>query len=330
MAVNTKDLARICKVSRGTVDRALNNRPGIKEETKKMILQAANDFGYRPDLIARSLVKKNSMSIGVIIFDVKNRFFAQLLNAIELEAKKMEYFSYIALTEKDKEKERRIITQLKDRRVDGLIILPVNEGPEYEKFIHELNIPVVFVGNKLSDDHHYIWIDDHKAAQDAAMLIVNKGYERIIFICPPVSKLGEENVYAQKRRLDGFEDFFTSYRYPAVEYITVTDKKYEEKIVEYIKSGDKKTAIFCSSDYYTLKVMKLLRQIDLTVPDDVGIISFDHVDTFDFIVPELTAVYNPVEKIGISCVQSLIKLINREPVAKTQLLEHSMIYGKTL
>src|SRR5690554_6695584 len=84
MGIISKDIAKICGVSRGTVDRALNNKPRIKPETKERILKTAKELGYRPDLLARSLVKGKTMSLGVVVFDVRNRYFAQLLNSIEI------------------------------------------------------------------------------------------------------------------------------------------------------------------------------------------------------------------------------------------------------
>ena len=86
MGVTTNDIARICQVSRTTVLRALNNKGRISKTTREKILQTAKDLGYRPDLLARGLVKGRTMNIGVVVFDVKNQYFAQMLSAIEGKA----------------------------------------------------------------------------------------------------------------------------------------------------------------------------------------------------------------------------------------------------
>ena len=86
MAITTKDLAQLCGVSRTTIHRALNGTGRIKPETKEMILQVAKEHGYRPDLLATGLAKGQTYNIGVVVLDVKNRYFAQMLSTISTEA----------------------------------------------------------------------------------------------------------------------------------------------------------------------------------------------------------------------------------------------------
>ena len=105
MGVTTNDIARICQVSRTTVLRALNNKGRISKTTREKILQTAKDLGYRPDLLARGLVKGRTMNIGVVVFDVKNQYFAQMLSAIEGKAQEEGYCVNIMLHDKDKRKE---------------------------------------------------------------------------------------------------------------------------------------------------------------------------------------------------------------------------------
>jgi len=143
MSITSKDIARICGVSRGTVDRALNNKPRIDPKTKEKILKVARELNYRPDLVARSLAKGETMSIGVVVFDIRNRYFAQLVNAIEKEAKKYGYLLNITLQEKDPEMEIKLIDNLVARRVDGLIICPVNKSNNFEKYLKNLKVPLI-------------------------------------------------------------------------------------------------------------------------------------------------------------------------------------------
>ena len=180
MAVTTKDIAKACGISRGTVDRALNDRGRINQETKEKILRVAKEMGYRPDLLARSLVKGKTMSIGVVVFDILNRYFAQMVNSIEMKAKSKGYFVNITLQEKDPEMEIQLINSLVDRRMDGIILCPVNKGIKFTKFIESLPIPVVVIGNMVSPSVPFIGIDERKAASDATNLIVSKCYERIV------------------------------------------------------------------------------------------------------------------------------------------------------
>ena len=104
MGITSKEIAEICGVSRATVDRALNGKDRISPKTKEKILAVAKQMGYRKDLLARSLVKGKTMCIGVLVFDIRNYYFSQLVNTIELESRKNDYFLYITLHEKNKRK----------------------------------------------------------------------------------------------------------------------------------------------------------------------------------------------------------------------------------
>mgnify|MGYP001637887677 CR=1 FL=1 len=131
MAITTKDLAQLCGVSRTTIHRALNGTGRIKPETKEMILQVAKEHGYRPDLLATGLAKGQTYNIGVVVLDVKNRYFAQMLSMISTEAYARGYGVNITLHGGDAGTEREQLTRLADYRVDGIILSSVNEGEAY-------------------------------------------------------------------------------------------------------------------------------------------------------------------------------------------------------
>ena len=118
------ELARLCGVSRGTVDRALNGRPDISDKTRAHVLKIAQQNGYVPNVLARSLVTGKSNTIAIVVFDLRNRHFAQMINAIQQSIFQAGYFSYICITEKDRKRETQILRDLAARKVDGIIIHP--------------------------------------------------------------------------------------------------------------------------------------------------------------------------------------------------------------
>ena len=117
-----------------------------------MIVRVAKEHGYRPDLLARGLVKGQTYYIGVVVLDVNNRYFSQLLSAIEAEARKQGYFVNITLHEKNKEMEREQLERLADYHMDGIILSSVNKGVEYQKFLQSLDTPLVSI-NKIGRAH---------------------------------------------------------------------------------------------------------------------------------------------------------------------------------
>jgi LacI family transcriptional regulator len=327
MAVTSKDIARICGVSRGTVDRALNNKPRINPKTKEKILRVAKELGYRPDLLARSLVKGKTMSLGVVVFDIRNRYFAQLVNSIEMEAKKYDYMVNITLQEKDPEMEIRLINNLVDRRVDGIIICPVNKGEEYEKFLKGLPVPVLVIGNMVSEDIPFIGIDEFKAADDATELIISKGYENIVFVCPPLADIEKENIYSHEQRLRGF---LNAVKDKDIQFSVIGHWDYFNDITDILSNKTKKTALFCSGDTFAMDIVKYLRKINKYIPSDVGIMGFDGIDTLEYVTPSLATVYNPVEEIGVKAIENLILMIDEKNINKHILVDYKVIEGNSL
>ena len=208
MPITIKEIAEICCVSRGTVDRALNGRNDIKEETKNRILQVARENGYAPQFFAQSLATGSTKTIGIIVFDLYNEFFSHIIHAAQKETEKNGYCLQIMVSNKDEVIEKRCIDEMIRRNVDAIIIASVIEEKEYiNKLIEKLiNIgkPVISVGNKISDEIPFWGINDKLAAQKAAEFIASKGYEKIVFVSPYMLECKSKNAYAVFERYKGF------------------------------------------------------------------------------------------------------------------------------
>ncbi|GHV71351.1 LacI family transcriptional regulator [Spirochaetia bacterium] len=311
MPITTKQIAEICHVSRGTVDRALNGRAGISSKTRELIEETARKYNYRPHLLASSLSRGKSMSIGVVFFDLKNRFFSQMSNAISLAARSRGYFTYIAVTEKDIESEKQILHNLASRRVDGLIMLPITQGKDFIRELKELEIPVVTVGNQLPGIHH-VSIDEFRAAYDSAHYISSAGYRRICFVCPPLRKKGfldgRYNLTSQEQRVQGFLAY--TKKNSGMKYKVLTEKDFGAAAAEMIRKSKEKTAFFCSSDIYALDLLKYLGDHLISVPEDAGIMGFDNLDILTYIKPRLATVSVSIDEVGKKAMETLVDLIS--------------------
>lgn len=148
--ISTIKIAEICGVSQGTVDRALNNRNGISPKTKEKILSVAREYGYRPNIHASSMAGGKSHLIGVVIFDLKNQYFSDLLTQVEFYCNRLGYSAVVMFTDKDHQKEIQCIQDLYQLSVDGIVLCPSNRGEEFENFLLSLDIPVITFGNRLS------------------------------------------------------------------------------------------------------------------------------------------------------------------------------------
>ncbi|WP_167568935.1 LacI family DNA-binding transcriptional regulator [Brevibacillus migulae] len=330
MRITIKDIAELCGVSVGTVDRALNNRPGISAKTKKKILQIAEEMHYRPDHTARSLAKGRTMTLGVILFDVHNRSFAQLMNAIADKANEFGYFVDLVLTDKNQENELRCLEHLITRKVDGIILFTVNKGKEFEQFAKRLQTPIVTICNRLSEDWNYVGIDDRQAMKDAVQYIIDKGYERYIYICPPLAFRGKSNIYTQEERYEGCKE---ALREAGLEerLILIEERNYIHALDQIALTGSvPRTAIICSCDYYALEVMNALKAKGLRIPEDIGLMGFDNIDVLKYVTPPLTTVEYAVEEIGVKAVECLVGILDRQEEPAIPLLPYRIIPGATI
>lgn len=332
MGVTTKDLAQICGVSRTTVHRALHDGTGrINPDTKEMILRVARENGYRPDLLARGLVKGQTFNIGVVVLDVKNRYFAQMLSAIGAEANKRGYFVNITLHDNDKEMEKNQLTRLVDYHVDGIIVSSVNEGEDYRKFLESLDVPIVSVDNKIADGIPFVGINQRQAMRQAAEKVLEKGYTKLVYVCPPIDDQSERNIYVHRERLAGFRE--TVDKMPGVETDYLLDWDYLGKVKGALDAPGK-TAYICAADEFALEIMKILKKEGLKAGTDYGITGFDNIDVLDYVVPRLTTISNSVEEVAGAAVDLLFELINDKTAdrdAKQALfIQHRFIEGETI
>ena len=331
MPITIKEIAEICNVSRGTVDRALNGRPGINSKTREKIKEAARKYNYRPHLIASSLSRGKSMSIGVILFDLKNRYFSQMSNAISLSARNCGYFTYIAVTEKDLNSERQILHNLASRRVDGLIMLPITQGNAFISELKSLEIPVITIGNCLPGIHH-VNIDDFQAAYDSAKYICEAGYEHICFVCPPLRKKGSLdgllNINSQDLRAQGFLHYMKTSK--KTKYEILTEKNFSPLAVSLARESKERIAFFCSSDIYALELLNNFREQDISVPGDAGLMGFDNLDILAYISPRITTVSSSIEEVGTKAMDTLLNLIEGEKVEEATYVPYQICPGETI
>lgn len=260
-SISTTRLAEICGVSQGTVDRALNNRPGINPETKQKILAAAKAYGYRPNIHARSMAGGKSMLIGVVVFDLNNPFFPDVLNSITKYCADRNYSTVVMVTDRDPEREIQCIQNLYHMAVDGIVLYPVGAGDAYERFLQSLEIPVVTIGNRL-ENIPYAGIDNYRAMKDAVQYAIEQGYEHLVYVKP---SLKGSNTFAQDERLRSFMENTAQIT------CAVTDLAGAEGAL----LPGKKNAWVCPSDILAVRLLQKAQK------KGVGLLGFDNIRLID-------------------------------------------------
>ncbi len=330
MGITTNDLARLCGVSRTTVIRALNNTGRINETTKEMILETAREHGYKPDLLARSLAKGRTYTIGMLVLDSKNRYFAQMISSVSAEAEKNGYGVSINLHNNNPEKEKEKLRRMAAYKVDGIILSSINEGEEYCRFLDELGIPIVSVDNRIGDGIPFVDISQRSAMKSATERVIERGYKQLVFVCPPVNGNPNENIYVHRKRLEGFDQAI-SQSPGKCSASHLLDWNYLEEIRQMEITRD--TAFVCTADEIALDIMMLLKERGLTAGKDYGLHGFDAIDTLKYITPRINSVNNNVELVAREAMQMLLKLMeNKEdlPQDKRIIVPFSLVDGETI
>ena len=329
MSITTNDLAKLCGVSRTTVIRALNNTGRISDSTKQKILQTAKEHGYKPDLLARSLARGRTNTIGVIVLDSNNRYFSQMISAVSSIAEENGFGVSISLHTNDQQKEIEQLKRMAAYKVDGIILSSINEGEEYKKFLDDFGIPVVSVDNRIAKDIPFVGISQRKSMKAATAKVLAAGYKKIFFVCPPIKGNSNENIYVHRKRMEGFRQAIEECdKHVEVKYLL--DWGYLEQI-EALKIT-KDMAFVCVADEIALDIMMLLRHRGLTAGTDFGLHGFDAIDTLKYITPELDTVDNNVELVAKEAMKLLIEMINTNSVDKRKriIVPFNLVEGTTI
>lgn len=328
MGVTTKDLARICGVSRATVSRAIHGVGSIRPETKKMILDKAAELGYSPDHLARSLVCGKSYMIGVIVVDLRNEYFPVIVDSISQYAKKRGYLVNICTHEDDKEVEKRLIQTLKGYHVDGLILNCINKDEKFEDLLLQLDIPCIVLGYQAMSKIPTVGIDEYASARDAVQYIVKHGYKELVFVVPPLLDADGELNIGHRNRCEGV---IKSAKECDINCQVIYGDDYEEQVLRYMqKKRLVKPAILCSGDMFVGEVMQTLKKNGYRNPEDYGIMGYDKTPFYQRLERPLTTVDNNGALCGYYAIKSLIDRIEGIESEKDIEVKYEIVAGETL
>lgn len=329
--IGLREIALATNVSINTVSRALKGKEDIAEGTRLRIQQVAQDLGYQPHLVARSLASGKSMTIGIVVFDLAHCFFSETVSVIISDLEKRGYFSNVMVTGTDPEHERKCLGKLVSMSVDGIILVPLGTGPEYEAYLRSLHCPIVTLGNYVANDWSFVGVNERQAMADAVEHIRSKGYEHIMYVSPPLDLQKTINAYTLNQRYSGYLEEMSTL---GLDPMVVRGKSYLDEIEAYLhQAGRPRTAILCSNDNFCLNVLIRLRRMGLDVPRDAGLMGFDNIDTLRFVQPALTTVDYNIGSFGhaaVDCMMNLIKGLSKGEGMSMVIIPHRIIAGESL
>lgn len=297
--ITIKDISKAVGVSINTVSRALNDKPDISEKTKEKILQKAKEMGYVKNSFASMLKTKKSKIIGVIIPDSSNSFFSEVFKGIEQEARKNDYQTIIINTEGKYSFEEKAISTLIERRVDGILLFPMqNNYEDIEKLLSE-KYPVVLVGRGVESwNVDEIYNNEIKGGYLATDHLIKKGCRKIIMISAE-----NFNTAAKNRELG----YLKALEEKNIEYKNIINinKIHEglyfkegENIVQEKLKKEKIDGIFCYNDLIAYGAIEKLKKENIKVPEDIKVVGYDDIRFSKIFSPSLTTISVNKSKMG--------------------------------
>jgi LacI family transcriptional regulator len=334
-SVSIKDIANEVGVSTTTVSFVLNGKAKekrISEDLKNEILNLASRLNYRPNQVARGLRTGQTHTLGLIIEDISNPFFANLAKVVEEEADKFGYTVMFCCTENSEEKAGSLLNMLRHRQMDGFIITPTPGMEEEVRKLCEENKALVLIDRYFPELYtSYVTVDNFKGAYDATSYLAHKGHKRIGLVTTD-----SEQVQMRKRR-EGYEQALldAGIVVDAGLVLRLTfheDKEHSVELISSLIRSEKPEALFFTTNYLGVYGLESLRKLGLRSPSDVGMICFDDNDLFRLGTPAVSVVSQPIMMMGREAVRSLLEQLrnkNTESRAVQLVLEPELIRRDT-
>ena len=329
--VSLKDIAKKAGVSIATVSYVLSKQKnsGVSEEVSDKIRKIAKELNYRPNQIAKSLQSGKSHTIGLIVADISNPFFAQIARIVEDEAKKNGYTVIFGSSDEKASKSGDLIKLLLNRQVDGFIIAPTEASENQIRQLKEQNVPFVLIDRYFPGiETNFVAINNRKAAFDAVGQLKANGKEKIGMIAYDVQ------LHHMRERVKGYKDALASEKYQDTLLREVEFSKIKEEVPKAIddllSDGISVDAIFFATNTLGVTGLKHLNERNMEVPEDIAVIVFDQSEAFDFFYCPLTYVKQPLPNLAKKAVTLLVEQINQpgKTPSKVQ-LEAKLIIGNS-
>ena len=321
--VSIKEVAEAAGVSTATVSRVLSNGLHVRPEVRARVMATVERLGYRPNLVARSLRSQQSNTLGLIVSDIRNPFFTSISRAVEDVAYEQAFSVFLCNTDENPEKEAIYLNLMRDEGVAGVIFSPTRQTAATFS-ASNLSFPTVVVDRSIpKGDVDVVLLDNVDAAYRLTTHLIENGYRRIAALC------GEMSTTGQERRL-GYEKALRAHGLsPAAELVKYVQPKIEAGYAAALKmldSAPPPDAVFTTNSLLGAGTLQAIRERDLTVPDDIALVTFDETTWASLVQPPITLIAQPTYEIGKTATELLLQRVadptrpTRQVILKGQLL----------
>ena len=309
-SITLADVASQAGVSKMTVSKVINKKPGISETTRQRVMQAVDELGYTVHASARALAGGRTSTLGVVVSSLDSQYFSELMRGADMTARDAGLELLISTTRASHE--HRNIGRLAHGLVDGLLmVFPASLAP-YERSLRTLNLPVVVIAPGLqeaTEQQHFPSVDaDHySGARQAMQHLLSLGHRRIAFIGGP------PHLTPSRERLRGYrEGLLTASIAPDAALQVTSDFSQRsgfQAARKLLALAEPPTAIFAVNDVSAFGAIEAIKDAGLRVPDDISVIGFDNIPQASQVFPALTTIEQPLLEMGAAGTRQLLNLI---------------------
>jgi len=335
--VSIKDIAQMAGVASSTVSFVLNGKARkmrISETVEKRVLEVARNAGYYPNQLAISLRTGKSKTLGLIVENIGNIFFATLAKTIEEEAEQYGYRVVYCSTENNASKGKELINMLSQRQVDGYLITPAPHMEEDIQQLVQLQRPVVLIDRYLPNvEASHVLVNNTEAVTQGMSHLFSRNYREIGFVTVDL------DVIQMEQRLDGYIGALSKegirLNKDIILKVPYTHQRDEavELIVTLLKDNPQLDALFFATNYLAILGLESINRLKMAIPQDIAVISFDDHDIFRIYPPGITSIQQPVEAIAKKAVALLMEQCeNTEgkiPKTEVELTAKLIVRGST-
>lgn len=315
--VSLADVAKSLGVSKTLVSLVLNDKGdqvGISIDTQEKVRKKAAELNYKPNQFARGLRIGKSNVIGLIVSDISNPFYARMCKSVEDYLNSKGYNLIICSSDEDAKKESYLADMLIERQVDGLILSSSQEDNKTIKELKKSNFPLVLIDRhspKIKTNH--VIVDNSEGAHKAVNHLVGLGHNKIGYFT-----VSPSHISTIKDRTDGYKKALKScgvkYNANLVREIPFSNIKegVAEELKELIKPPHSISALFTVNNNVAMAALEVLTSMNIRIPQDLALVSFDDIDAFKLCYPPITAISQPIEEMGIKAAQILLNDIESD------------------
>ena len=322
------DVAKKAGVSVRTVSRVMNKPEIVSLETTRNVLKVIEKLGYQPSQVARSLVRKKTNTIGIVMPDIKNTFFNSWYRSVETCAARFGYTTLLCSTDEDPIIEMKFVRLFQAHRVDGILIVP--RSFESVKYLLKSKTVTVLVdrwydGVKVD----FVTTDHYDGALKLTKYLIDQGHRKIGVLTGP------EDLFPSRERYRGFCDAMRMNGVKVIsEFVANCDFK-EANAFEWVgrmlEGKDRPTALFSFNSLMTIGAIKAINARGMKIPEDISLVCYDQIPGNDIFNPKITHVLQPIEELGSQATRILLEKIEDPKLegTVTVLLKPELVLGNS-